>query len=71
MDISKDKETGEEIIAKEMLFRKHGKNCWAGIKQCNEARIYYMAFRNGGTSVDTMKIVYKHVISEAFECKFI
>ena len=32
----KDKETGEEITGpKEMLLWKHGKNCWAGIKQCH------------------------------------
>jgi len=67
----KDKETGEEIINKRnaIHYGNMARIVGQALNNVSEARIYYMAFGNGGTSVDTTgKIVYKTPrVSEAFE----
>jgi hypothetical protein len=67
----RDKETGEEIVNKRNAI--HYGNMAQIVAQAlnndSNARLYYMGFGNGGTSVDTTgKIVYKTPrVSEAFE----
>lgn len=69
--IIRDKETGEEIINKRnaIHYGNMARIVGQALNNVSEARIYYMAFGNGGTSVDTTgKIVYKTPrVSEAFE----
>ena len=67
----KDKETGEEIVNKRnaIHYGNMARVVAQALNNVSEARIYFMAFGNGGTSVDTTgKIVYKTPrVSEAFE----
>jgi hypothetical protein len=67
----RDKETGEELINKRnaIHYGNMARIVAQALNNTPEARIYYMAFGNGGTSVDTTgKIIYKSPrVSEAFE----
>lgn len=67
----RDKETGEELVNKRNAIH-YGNMAYIVANALNgtdNARVYYMGFGNGGTSVDTAgKIVYKSPrVSEAFQ----
>ena len=67
----RDKETGEELVNKRNAIH-YGNMAFIVANALNgtdNARVYYMAFGNGGTSVDTTgKIIYKSPrVSEAFQ----
>ena len=67
----RDKETGEELVNKRNAIH-YGNMAYIVANALNgtdNARVYYMGFGNGGTSVDTAgKIVYKAPrVSEAFQ----
>jgi ABC-type glycerol-3-phosphate transport system substrate-binding protein len=67
----RDKETGEELVNKRNAIH-YGNMAFIVANALNgtdDARVYYMAFGNGGTSVDTTgKIIYKSPrVSEAFQ----
>lgn len=67
----RDKETGEELVNKRnaIHYGNMARIVAQALNNQSEARIYYMGFGNGGTSVDTTgKVVYKSPrVSEAFE----
>lgn len=67
----RDKETGEELVNKRNAIH-YGNMAYIVANALNgtdNARVYYMGFGNGGTSVDTTgKIIYKSPrVSEAFQ----